>query len=108
MSTGYNVPMTWALRWLAMAMSINMCSFDRSGPTTSGIVYVPMPDWDAEFLIVVSLEQKSAFADLIVDHLLALIVLLEHREELHDVRILQARLSERHYEEECAHTSPSN
>lgn len=51
------------------------------------------------FLIVVSLEQKTAFTDLIVDHLLALMVLLEHREELHDVRILQARFSERHCEE---------
>ena len=91
-----------------MAMSINMCSFDRSGPTTVGIVYVPMPDWDTGLLIVVSLEQKSDFADLIVDDLLFLIVLFEHREELHDVRILQAIFSETHYEGECTHTSPSN
>ena len=35
-------------------------------------------------------ERKSiTAADLIVDHLLALVVLLEHREELHDVRVLQ-------------------
>ena len=93
-----------------MAMLTNLCRFDRSGDTVSGIVYVPMPDWNAEFSIVVSLEQKSALADLIVDHLLALVILLEHREELHDVRILQGRFSERYsgYEEECAHTSPSN
>jgi hypothetical protein len=90
-----------------MAMSINLCRLDRSGVAISGIVYVPMPDWNAGFSIV-SLDQKSAFADLIVDHLLALIVLLEHREELHDVRILQARFSERNYEEESAHTSLSN
>jgi hypothetical protein len=92
--------MTWASRWLAMAISINLCRFDRS--------WVTMPDWNAGFSIVVSLEHKYAFADLIVDHLLALIVLLEHREELHDVQIIQARFSERQYEEECAHTSPSN
>ena len=79
-----------------MAMSINLSRFDRSGDSISVTVYVPMPDWNAGFSIVVSLEQKSAFADLIVDHLLALIVLLEHREELHDVRILQARFNERH------------
>ena len=91
-----------------MAMSTNLCRFDRSGVKISGIVYVPMPDWNAWFSTVVSLEQKSDFADLIVDHLLALIILLEHREELHDVRILQGRFSERYYEEECAHTSPSN
>jgi hypothetical protein len=91
-----------------MAMSINLCRFDRTGVSISGIVYVPMPGWNAGFTIVVSLEQKCAFADLIVDHLLFLIILLEHREELHDVRVLQARFSKRHYEEECVHTSPSS
>ncbi len=87
-----------------MAMSINLSRFDRSGDSISVTVYVPMPDWNAGFSIVVSLEQKSAFADLIVDHLLALIVLLEHREELHDVRILQARFSERHYKRNVLYT----
>jgi hypothetical protein len=72
-----------------MAISTILWTFGRSVVAISGVVYyVPMPGWNAGFSIVVSLEQKSAFADLIVDHLLVLIVLLEHREELHDVRIL--------------------
>ena len=34
---------------------------------------------------------RSAFANLIVDQLLILVALLEHRKELHDVRILQTK-----------------
>ena len=50
-------------------------------------------------------------ADLIVNHLLALVILLEHGEELHDVRVLrrETQLGEGAMrEQKCGHTSASN
>jgi hypothetical protein len=93
-STRYNVPMTWVSRRLAKALSTNLSMLDQSLISLSE--FVPMPGWNTVFSIVVSLKQKSAFADLILDHLLALIVrvVLEHIEEPYDVRILQARFSD--------------
>jgi hypothetical protein len=37
---------------------------------------------------------RSAYANLVVDQLLTLIVLLEHRKELYDVRILQTNIGD--------------
>jgi hypothetical protein len=60
-----------------MAKSPHLSRVDKSG-IVFNFESVPMPDWNAGFSIVVSLKQKSAFADLIVDRLLVLIVLHEH------------------------------
>jgi hypothetical protein len=56
-----------------------------------GIVYVPMPA-GSQVRAAASNEGEPHSANLIVDHLLTLIILLEHREELHNIGILRANL----------------
>jgi hypothetical protein len=72
-------------------MSRFLSTLAANGVMISGMVYVPMPACERWGLNGLLEPLRSACANLVVDQLLTLIVLLEHRKEPHDVRILQTK-----------------
>jgi hypothetical protein len=80
---------------LAIAISTLFFHFAISGVAISGMVYVPMPAYICTQMnpILKFQNPRLVVAYLIIDELLVTIALLQHREELNNIGILNGTVS---------------